>query len=106
MAKKRAAKGNPSQEQPLDATEGKEAEAPKKKRPRGTGSPTFMNKSEIANELSVTTEAIDKWIAAGTFPPPHSRPGKHTSLWLRSHYQHFVKHREWPRAAYPSIFKS
>lgn len=62
----------------------------------------FVTKSEIAQALSVHPGTIDRWIARGDFPPPHSRPGRCTALWLRAHFDAYVTQGRWPEAAFPS----
>jgi len=62
---------------------------------------TFITKSDLARELGVTLKTLDAFVARGTVPPPHSRPGPRGALWLRAWFDHYVRHREWPREAYP-----
>jgi hypothetical protein len=78
-----------------------------KSKPRGRGprrrvEPIFITKSEIAQMMSVAdTKTIDSWIANGSFPPPHSRPGVRHAVWLRKHWQAYVDTGEWPKEAFP-----
>lgn len=83
-----------------------EAKAPKGRGKRGPGrriaEPLFITKTEMAQHLGVgDMTSIDKWIAAGDFPPPHSQPGKRFAVWLRRHWNTFVETRAWPREAFP-----
>lgn len=64
--------------------------------------PAFMRKGELGRELGIDRKTIDRLIASGTIPPPHSRPGPKIALWRREHYEHFKAHRAWPREAFPS----
>ena len=67
------------------------------------GEPVFMTKSQLAHEMGqVDTQTIDRWIAAGTVPPPHSRPGESTALWRRSDFEHYVATGRWPKEAFRS----
>jgi predicted DNA-binding transcriptional regulator AlpA len=61
---------------------------------------TFINKSELVRELCVDRKTLDRRIADGSFPPPHSRVGPRVALWLRKHYQFYVDNRRWPAEAY------
>jgi hypothetical protein len=104
---KQASNGKASKFESLPVAEEPEtvaakAKPPKQKRPRGTTSQTFIGLSELAYELHTTTPTLNRWVLEGRVPPPHSRPGKHSALWLRKHYQHFVNHKECPQAAYPT----
>lgn len=60
----------------------------------------FITKPQLAQALGVEPSTIDDWVRDGKFPPPHSRIGERTALWRRDHFDHFVEHRRWPRAAY------
>jgi predicted DNA-binding transcriptional regulator AlpA len=60
----------------------------------------FITKPQLAQALGVDPGSIDDWVAAGTFPPPHSRLGDRTVLWRRDYFDHFVEHREWPRESF------
>jgi hypothetical protein len=62
--------------------------------------PDFISKAELMEHLRCDWKTIDRWIADGQFPPPHSRPGKKHPLWLRSHYRTFVETGEWPEEAF------
>jgi predicted DNA-binding transcriptional regulator AlpA len=75
------------------------------KKKRGPGKrvePVFVTKSQCAQMMGVgNTATIDAWIAEGTFPPPHSRPGRRFAIWLRKHGEAYVETGEWPREAWP-----
>lgn len=72
-------------------------------RRRSAAPPIFITKSELARTCGpVDTATIDRWVRDGTFPPPHSRPGERTALWLRKHFDQFVETGRWPEEAYPS----
>jgi hypothetical protein len=75
------------------------------KKPRGPGKhvePVFVTKSQIAQMMGVgDTKTIDSWIASGSFPPPHSRPGPRHAVWLRKHWLAYVENGEWPKEAWP-----
>jgi predicted DNA-binding transcriptional regulator AlpA len=75
------------------------------KKPRGPSKkaePVFVTKAQIAQMMGVgNTKTIDSWIAQGTFPPPHSRPGPNFTVWLRKHWEIYVETGEWPREAWP-----
>ena len=61
----------------------------------------FIDKGQLAHELADAAPAsIDEWIADGTIPPPHSRPGERKAVWLREHFEYYVKHRQWPAEAF------
>lgn len=60
----------------------------------------FITKSQLAKAIGVEPSTLDDWIREGTVPPPHSRLGKKTTLWLRSHFDAFVRDRRWPREAF------
>lgn len=62
--------------------------------------PDFIGKAELARHLCCHVGTINDWIADGTIPPPHSRPGEKHAVWLRRHYEAFKKTREWPKEAY------
>jgi predicted DNA-binding transcriptional regulator AlpA len=83
----------------LDETTGQggAVEAPKRRPAKPRPDATFVTKSEIARELGgVAMSTIDRWIAAGTFPPPHSRIGPRYCVWLRQHWRQFVETGRWP----------
>jgi predicted DNA-binding transcriptional regulator AlpA len=68
--------------------------------PSKRADPIFITKSEIAQLMGVAdTKTIDSWIANGSFPPPHSRPGPRHAVWLRKHWNIFVDTGKWPEAA-------
>lgn len=72
--------------------------------PRKKAESVFITKSEIAQMMSVgNTKTIDSWIAQGTFPPPHSRPGPLHTVWLRKHWQVYVETGMWPKEAFPEF---
>lgn len=74
----------------------------KRRGPAKEPDPIFITKSEMARMMSVgNTSTIDRWVANGTIPPPHSRPGKSHSLWLRKHWLVFVETGKWPNVAFP-----
>jgi hypothetical protein len=62
--------------------------------------PDFMGKFELAHHLQCHIGTLNDWIADGTIPPPHSRPGTKHPVWLRKHYEVFKKTRAWPKEAY------
>lgn len=62
--------------------------------------PVFLTKVELATHLGCAVRTVDRWIAAGTVPPPHSRPGPQTALWLRRHFTQYVETGAWPKEAY------
>jgi hypothetical protein len=65
------------------------------------GEPDFMTKSQLAYHLGeLDPGTLDDWIAEGTFPPPHSRPGTRTAVWLREHYEFYKRHGYWPRESF------
>lgn len=68
-----------------------------------TSTPDFITKSELANHLGCDIHTIDKWIISGTISPPHARMGKRHAVWLRRHYNAFVKNGSWPAEAYPHL---
>jgi predicted DNA-binding transcriptional regulator AlpA len=67
---------------------------------RRKAEPIFITKSEMARALGIHPGTITRWIGKGEFPPPHSRPGERTSLWLRSHFEAYVRDGRWPEKAY------
>lgn len=62
--------------------------------------PDFIGKTELAHHFQCHVNTINRWIADGTIPPPHCRPGDKHPIWLRKHYEAFRKTREWPREAF------
>lgn len=79
-------------------------EVPKRRRgPAKRSDPVFITKTEIARMMCVgDTQTIDGWVADGTFPPPHSQPGKFHTLWLRKHWNSYVETGYWPKEAFPT----
>jgi hypothetical protein len=69
---------------------------------KAKGVPLFIDKSEIVFEFGVDMQTIDRWVAAGTFPPPHSRSGERKALWLHKHFDYYVATGHWPKDAFPS----
>lgn len=65
--------------------------------------PVFVSKRELAHDLRLTMHGIDRLIAEGLFPPPHSRPGPRHAVWLKRHYDAYVRDRKWPRDAFPRV---
>lgn len=64
--------------------------------------PVFVTKAGIAHMMGVgSTKTIDSWIAQGTFPPPHSRPGKSHAVWLRKHWLVYIETGRWPPESFP-----
>jgi hypothetical protein len=59
--------------------------------------PDFIGKMELAHHLQCHVSTIDEWVADGTIPPPHSRPGVKHPIWLRRHYKVFRDTGEWPK---------
>jgi predicted DNA-binding transcriptional regulator AlpA len=88
-------------EHAIELTKAKEKK-PRKPRTvrRKVLNPTFISKVELAQDMGCSTQAIDDWIELGSFPPPHSRPGARHTIWLRKHYDEYVKTRHWPKEAY------
>lgn len=75
----------------------------KVKRKGARGEPLFITKAQIAHHMGeADPSTIDRWVEDGTFPPPHSRPGERTTVWLRAHFTHYVEHRRWPAEAWPA----
>jgi uncharacterized protein YeaC (DUF1315 family) len=73
----------------------------KRKHRNVSGQSVFMTKSQLAFAMGeVDTQTVDQWIARGTVPPPHSRPGSNTALWLREHFDHYVETGRWPKEAF------
>lgn len=66
-------------------------------------SPIFISKSELAIHLGCSGQAIEAWIELGRLPPPHSRPGERHTIWLREHFDQYVKTRRWPKEAYHTV---
>lgn len=62
--------------------------------------PDFINKTVLAHHLGCTTTSVDNWIAQGSLPAPHSRPGRTHAVWLRAHYEQFRDTGEWPPEAW------
>ena len=63
--------------------------------------PVFITSREISRHVGVKGAApLTRWVAEGTFPPPHSRPGERTTLWLRKHWDQYVKTGRWPQEAW------
>jgi hypothetical protein len=74
----------------------------KRRGPRKKADPLFITKTEIATHMGLgNLTTINDWIAAGTFPPPHSQPGERYAVWLRRHWQAYVDTGSWPDAAFP-----
>lgn len=66
------------------------------------GTPLFLTKGQLCYHLGeIDPATLDEWIAAGTVPPPHSRPGERTCLWRRDHFDAFLDTGRWPEAAWP-----
>lgn len=65
------------------------------------GRPRFITKAQLAHELGqVDPRTIDLWVREKTVPPPHSRLGERTELWLREYFETFVETGRWPEEAY------
>ncbi len=62
--------------------------------------PDFIGKAELARQLCCHINTLNDWIAKGTIPPPHSRPGVKHPVWLRKHYRIYRETGQWPRAAF------
>lgn len=77
-------------------------ETPKRRRgTRERALSTFISKRDMADALGIGNMiTLDRWIIKGSFPPPHARLGDRYTVWLREHWDYFVKHREWPKAAW------
>lgn len=77
-------------------------DAKKKRGPRKKPEPLFITKTEIAAHMGIgNLGTIDGWIAEGSFPPPHSRPGERFAVWLRKHWASYVETGSWPASAWP-----
>jgi predicted DNA-binding transcriptional regulator AlpA len=63
---------------------------------------SFINKSEMVREIGIDAKTLDRRIADGVFPPPHSRPGPRITLWRREHFRHYVDRGVWPPESFPS----
>jgi hypothetical protein len=82
----------------VDATE----KAPRKRRVREAAGPTFITKVQMAREMGLKEpRTIDAWVAAGTWPPAHSRPSERVALWRRFHWLAYVETGRWPAEAFP-----
>ena len=82
---------------------GSTVKADKAKAPRKSvrGEPIFITKSELAHHLGhVATSTIDGWVRNGTIPPPHSRLGERSAIWLREHFREYVETGRWPESAF------
>lgn len=64
--------------------------------------PDFIGKFELAKHLCCHIQTINEWIYDGTLPPPHSWPGVKHPVWLRRHYNHYLKAGKWPAEAWRS----
>jgi hypothetical protein len=79
---------------------------PKGRKPRHRAikeqEPDFISKAELAHHLRCHISTIDEWIANGTIPAPHSRPGDKHPIWLRRHYNAYRdgKEKRWPKEAW------
>lgn len=62
--------------------------------------PDFVGKAELAHHLGCHINTINRWIRKGTIPGPHFRPGGKHPLWLRKHYEAFIRTGEWPAEAF------
>lgn len=62
--------------------------------------PDFLSAPELARRLGVSLDAVDKWIAAGSIPPPWTYFGSRRRVWRSDHYEAFRTTREWPREAW------
>lgn len=63
--------------------------------------PAFVTKAEIAHHHQIKCLAtIDKWIIAGSVPPPFNRPGARHPVWLRKHWNAYLSTGSWPRSAW------
>ena len=62
----------------------------------------FIGKVELAHHLQCHMSTIDEWIADGTIPPPHSRPGDQHPNLARRHYNAYRdgKEKRWPKEAW------
>jgi hypothetical protein len=60
----------------------------------------FITKAELATHIGCHINTIDRWIAKGTIPPPHSRPGYGHAIWLRKHFNVYADSGEWPQDAF------
>ncbi len=65
------------------------------------GDPLFITKSQLAHAMgNVAPATLDDWVKEGTFPPPHSRPGERTAVWLKRHFDAYVASGRWPEEAF------
>jgi hypothetical protein len=62
--------------------------------------PDFLDKHELAYHLGCHIGTINRWIRDGVIPGPHSRPGGKHPIWLRKHYEEFLRSGRWPREAF------
>lgn len=60
----------------------------------------FIRAAELAHHFGCDIRMIHRRVADGSLPPPHSTLGPSTSLWLRGHFDAYVKDGRWPEAAY------
>lgn len=67
---------------------------------KSKGESVFLNKTELARHLCCSGVTLDKFIARGTVPPPHSRPGPKSALWVRRHFEVYVMTGRWPDEAF------
>jgi predicted DNA-binding transcriptional regulator AlpA len=61
---------------------------------------SFINKAELAREIGIDRKTLDRRIAEGVYPPPHSRQGERIAIWRRKDYLHFVDHGTWPAESF------
>lgn len=66
------------------------------------GERVTVTKTEMAHHLNCDPEVIESSIESHLFPPPKFRPSERKSLWLRSHWQQYLRTGVWPKEAYPS----
>jgi hypothetical protein len=66
------------------------------KQPRPT-LPQYISKTEMADILRCTPQAITDWVSDGIFPSAALEPGKgRVSLWLLDDFLEFTRTGRWP----------
>jgi predicted DNA-binding transcriptional regulator AlpA len=75
------------------------------KRPKGKHGarrepPAFIRAGDLAWHLGCDTQTLHRWVDEGIVPPPHSRLGPNSTLWLRRHFDAFVATGRWPEESF------
>lgn len=70
--------------------------------PRRAEVPDFISKSEMAEKLRCSVDAITDWVRDGHYPPPSlcPGPGRQISLWRLDHFLAYLESGEWPDEAF------